>query len=80
MKVIAYNNKKVRKGVQCSKNFKLRAKIKDLNHFYYVLLHEKSIFWNFKVFPTAFFFSWHIKIIYDGIQKGLFWTINPIKK
>lgn len=69
---------KLEQGIKCSKNFILDTKIMDLNEFYNILLTHKSIFWNFRVFPTAFFLGWTIRTVAKCLEIGTFWTIKRI--
>jgi len=57
-------------------NFVLVKKIEGFDEFFKVLLSDKSIFWRFKVMPTAFFFSWTIRTVYQSIEYGMFWTVK----
>ena len=72
--------KKAKKGDQCSENFVLDRKIKSLEQLSVILKTHHTIFWNFKVFPTAFFLSWQFRTADSGVKKGLFWTVTRIKK
>jgi hypothetical protein len=66
------------KGNKISKNFILNKRIKNLNEFYKVLETHRSLFARADVRPTAFYFSWQIKLIKNWIDLGWFWTIKRI--
>lgn len=59
-------------------NFELVKKIDDVHELISYLQDNRSIFWNFKVLPTAFFLSWQLKQITDSISKGIFWSIKSL--
>lgn len=59
-------------------NFELVDKIKDVHELIEYLQNNRSIFWNFKVLPSAFFMSWHLKQIIDSVNLGIFWSIKRI--
>lgn len=57
-------------------NFKLVKRIDSLDEFMVVLKRDKSFYARHKVYPTAFFFSWHIALVYEWMNSGWFWTIE----
>ena len=59
-------------------NFELVDKIDNIEDFVKYLDENKSIFWRFKVMPTSFFYSWHLREIMKAIKSGSFWTINKV--
>lgn len=59
-------------------NFELVKKIDDVHELIAYLQANRSIFWNFKVLPTAFFLSWQLKQITDSISRGIFWSIKSL--
>lgn len=61
-----------------SKNFELDEPIKNITDFIFVLNNTQSFYWRHKVMPTAFFWSWTLKQILEGIERGDFWTIQQI--
>lgn len=63
-----------------SGNYALKKKITSLDEFWMVIKNEKSIFYRHRMYPTAFFFSWQIKMIADGIFFEQFWLANKIEK
>ena len=62
-----------------SGNFQLTNKIESLNEFWDVINSSKSIYARHRIYPTAFFFSWQIRLIKVWIDKGWFWTAERIK-
>lgn len=58
-------------------NFILEKKIKTFDQFLDAIIKEKSIYARHKMYPTAFFFSWNIKLIKKWMDKGWFWTARP---
>ena len=61
-------------------NFEICEKITDITELIEYLKNEKSIFWNFKVIPTAFFLAWQLRLILSTLDNGLFYKIKPIDK
>lgn len=61
-------------------NFKLVKQIESLDEFWKVINTDKSIFARHRIYPSAFFHSWQIKLINDWIQSGYFFTVNKIIK
>jgi hypothetical protein len=59
-------------------NFELIEEIKTINDFILQLDNAPSLFWRFKVMPTAFFHSWHLRQIRIDIRSGLFWIVKRI--
>jgi hypothetical protein len=51
-------------------------KIESLDEFWLVINSEKSIFARHRLYPSAFFLSWQIKLIKSWIDQGFFYTIN----
>jgi len=64
----------LKKGSETNTGFKLEEKIADLNSFWIAINSNKSIFARHKMYPTAFFFSWNIKLINTWINNGWFYT------
>jgi hypothetical protein len=60
------------------KNFELVEQINTLDDFVFELDNKPSIFWRFKVMPTSFFQSWHLREIRTNIERGLFWKVKRI--
>lgn len=65
---------------RCSKNFKLARCIRSLDDFYKALESEVSIFARHRMYPTAFFYSWPIKLIKEWVDKRCFWITRPLAK
>ena len=55
-------------------NFILEKKIESLDEFWDVINNKKSIYARHRMYPTAFFFSWNIKLIKKWMDNGWFWT------
>lgn len=62
------------KGSVTKPGFELQEKILDLNDFWTALNENKSIFARHKMYPTAFFFSWNIRLIKTWLNNGWFYT------
>ena len=60
-------------------NFLIVKKIETLQEFREVLESDRSIFWRFKVMPTAFFWSWQFRQIDSAINGGHFYKVMQIK-
>lgn len=63
---------------QIVKNFELVEQIKTVDDLIFELDNKPSIFWRFKVMPTAFFYSWQLRQITSNIERGLFWKVKRI--
>jgi len=64
-------------------NFILRKKIETLQEFWDALESEKSIFCRHRMYPTAFFYSWHLRQCHMWIWRGDFFIcskVNPYNK
>jgi hypothetical protein len=71
---------KLCKGVKTrSDNYVLYKKITNLNQFWKVINNNKSIFARHKMYPSAFFFSWNIKLVNEWIKYGYFWETKSLK-
>ena len=58
--------------------FELTQKIVEINDLIEYLQKEKSIFWNFKIMPTAFFMNWQLRLIINSMNSGRFYKIKKI--
>lgn len=61
-------------------NFILTKRIETIEELITVLKAKKSIFWNFKVLPTAFFWAWQLRQLLFGVQNKRFYDIEPKDK
>ena len=61
-------------GSLTKSGFKLTKKIETLDEFWYILNKDKSLFAKHRMYPTAFFMSWQIKLIKKWIDAGWFFT------
>jgi len=69
----------MKKEQKISKNFVLDKKITSLKQFVEVIETQPSIFCRHRINSTAFYWGWNIRIINDGIKKGIFWTVKKIE-
>lgn len=60
-----------------SGNFTLVKRIENIQEFWTVINTEKSLYAGHRMYPTAFFFSWPIKLINSWMVAGCFWTTKP---
>lgn len=76
---IEENSKELKEGyIIKSGNFMLTKKIKSLDEFYEIITEDICIFARHKMCPSAFFFSWQIRIIKSWISQGLFYRAIKI--
>lgn len=52
----------------------LVKRIEDLDEFWEAIHINKSIFARHRIYPSAFFFSWQLRMIKSWINLGYFWT------
>jgi len=55
-------------------NFKLAQRINSLDGFWIAINNEKSIFARHRMWPTAFFHSWNIRLIKQWMDRGWFFV------
>jgi len=60
-------------------NFELVEQINSIDELVKELKEKPSIFWRFKVMPTAFFYSWQLRQVEFNLKHGLFWKIKRIE-
>lgn len=63
-----------------SGNHTLKKKIVSLEEFWDVINKEKSLYARHRMYPTAFFFSWTIKLIVTWLDAGYFWTTTAVEQ
>jgi len=63
-----------------SGNFKLKKKITSIDELLMILKRDKSIFARHRLYPSAFYLSWHLRMIDSWINMGFFWEIERIDK
>ena len=63
-------------GDSCSKNFVLKKRIETLDELWKVMSSQQSLFARHRVYPTAFYASWQIRMCVDWLARGWFWTIE----
>ena len=59
-------------GFSTKTGFKLTKKIETLDEFWQIINTDKSIFARHRMYPTAFFQSWNIRLIKMWIDAGWF--------
>jgi len=62
------------------KNHKILKQIKTFQELLKVLENDISIYWNFKVMPTAFFLQWSIAQLKQSIKCGCFYKVKKLNK
>lgn len=65
--------------ITTSGNFVLVKKIKCLNEFWSYINSNNVIFARHRMYPSAFFYSWSIRLISTWIKNGFFWIAEPTK-
>ncbi len=66
-------------GITKSGNFKLVKKITSLDELWEVLKTEKSLFAKHRMYPSAFFYSWHFREVQKWLDYGFFWIVKKNK-
>ncbi len=66
-------------GYVTKSGYKLTKQIENLTEFWDTLQGEKSIYARHRMYPTAFFFSWQIRLIKQWIDNGWFFKTEKIK-
>jgi len=61
-------------GSLTKSGFRIIKKIESLDEFWEVLNTDKSLFARHRMYPTAFFYSWQIRLIKKWIDAGWFFT------
>lgn len=61
-----------------SGNFELVKRIESLDELYFVLSEKQSIFARHRMYPTAFIFSWQMRLCFIWMGRGWFWTTKKI--
>ena len=59
-------------GFSTESGFKLTKKIETLDEFWKIINTDKSIFARHRMYPTAFFQSWNIRLIKMWLDAGWF--------
>ena len=65
-------NRMLAAGFITKSGFKLNKKIETLDEFWQIINTDKSIFARHKMYPTAFFYSWNIRLIKQWLDAGWF--------
>jgi hypothetical protein len=61
-----------------SGNFRLTKKITDLNGLWEVLNNNQSLFARHRIYPAAFFMSWHFREVKVWLDRGWFWEAEKV--
>jgi len=67
----------LKKGMQCTKNYKIVKRILSLNEFYKIAQTDKIVYvsnWG-KIHNTSFFLCWQLTLVHSWISKGLFYKV-----
>lgn len=75
-RLFIYHNKRITHWNDKT-GFKLTEKIETLDEFWKVVNEDKSIFARHRMYPSAFFMSWQIKLINEWLNRG--WFFRAIK-
>lgn len=67
-------------GEKTKTGYVLVKKIESLDEFWQAIQTNKSIFARHKMYPSAFFYSWPIKLIKEWIDYGRFFIAYKIEK
>lgn len=59
-------------GFTTKSGFTLKKQVKTLDEFWEIINNDKSIFARHRMYPTAFFHSWQIRLIKQWIDNGWF--------
>lgn len=59
-------------GFSTESGFQLTKKIETLDEFWQIINTDKSIFARHRMYPTAFFQSWNIRLIKTWLDAGWF--------
>jgi hypothetical protein len=63
-------------GFITKSGFKLIKKIETLDEFWQTINTDKSIFARHRMYPTAFFYSWNIRLIKSWLDAGWFFQAS----
>jgi hypothetical protein len=73
------NNKQqtaVEKGHITKTGYLIGTQIGSLNEFWSTINSDSIIYARHRVYPTAFFFSWQIRLISNWIERGWFFQVS----
>ena len=73
-------DKELKLGDTTDSGYKLIREIKSLDEFWQIINSEKSIYARHRMYPTAFFYSWQIKLIKSWMDRGWFFQTKLDKK
>lgn len=59
-------------GFVTKHGFKLIKKVETLDEFWRIINEDKSIFARHRMYPTAFFMNWNIRLIKTWLDDGWF--------
>jgi hypothetical protein len=66
----------VERGHITKNGYFIGTQIASLNEFWITINRDSIIYARHRVYPTAFFFSWQIKLISHWIQRGWFFQVS----
>jgi len=72
-------NEEIEVGHVTKTGFKLSKKIETLDEFWEVINKDISVFARHRMYPTAFFMSWNIRLIKKWLNAGWFFQAYRIK-
>jgi len=67
-------------GFTTKSGFKLIKKVETLDEFWNLINSDVSIFARHRMYPTAFFMSWNIRLIKSWIDRGWFFQACRYQK
>lgn len=71
------NSNKLETGLMTdSGNFVLTKKVESLDELWEIINSKPSIFARHKMYPTAFFRSWHLRLCKNWIDNGWLWDTD----
>ena len=73
------NNKTMKEGNQCSKNFKFKKRVNTITELMEILETQPSIYWNCKPFPCAVVMQQKLVVLMNAINYGRMWEITKIQ-
>lgn len=65
-------NRELSVGFITKSGFKLNKKVETLDEFWQIINTNKSIYARHRMYPTAFFHSWSIRLIKRWLDSGWF--------
>ena len=69
---------KLEKGQQISVNFKLKRRIETMNQLLNIIDNQPSLFWRYRIFPTAVIEQQKLIVLRSYLKFGVLWEIERI--